>query len=115
MFIDFFIPVTQSFDMVPLDKDVLYGSNHSLKCLSTGIPQPFTEWKFKPKNENKLLNISELLSQNIFFDKQEKEVLHIVNARLQESGEYICMSYSPGLIVNVSAAINVYGKKLCDI
>ena len=101
--------------MVPLDKDVLYGSNHSLKCLSTGIPQPFTEWKFKPKNENKLLNISELLSQNIFFDKQEKEVLHIVNARLQESGQYICMSYSPGLIVNVSAAINVYGKKLCDI
>ena len=100
--------------MVPPDKDVLYGSNHSLKCSSTGVPQPVTEWKFKPKNENTLLNISEILSKNIFFDKQE-EVLYIVNGRLQESGEYICMSYSPGLIVNVSALINFYGKKLCEV
>lgn len=91
-----------------MDKKLLYGSKHSLACSSIGVPTPAIEWKFKPLKSNDIKAVKDIASSSLFIDNDG--ILQIVNATMKESGDYICISYSPGLIKNVTAKVNVYGK-----
>ena len=102
--------VTQNFTKVPQPSHTLYGSNAVFDCISGGEPTPRVEWQIKL---NKLEN-------TVVVDKSYKDKyiiltngsLYVKQVLIDDEGDYICVSYSPGLIKTVSTSLTVYGMLL---
>ncbi|XP_066932534.1 uncharacterized protein [Clytia hemisphaerica] len=104
------IYVTQNFTSQPEDGKILYGHNHTLNCLSVGVPTPSVTWFYKPSSSNKenqtFIKITDLINPNIKLASNHQ--LNLTNANFDMIGRYICVSESPGLRRNISAFVSVH-------
>lgn len=92
---------------MPKDQRLIYGLNHTLKCVSVGVPEPAIFWEFKSASRSIFQSVDAMNSQK--YSILQDGSLQITEVTLTESGVYTCVSNSPGLTRNRSANIDVYG------
>ncbi|XP_057293625.1 uncharacterized protein LOC130622207 [Hydractinia symbiolongicarpus] len=98
--------VTQEFVLMPKDQRLIYGLNHTLKCVSVGVPEPMISWEFKSASRSIFQPVDAMNSKK--YSILQDGSLQITGVTLTESGVYTCVSNSPGLKRNRSANIDVY-------
>lgn len=77
-------------------------------CESVGTPTPNVTWMFKGASQPQPVALTERTNGKV--TQRVDGHLLITNASYKESGEYFCVSRSPGLTRNASGMINVYGR-----
>jgi len=97
----------------PHDQNALYGRSVMFNCISEGQPTPQISWKVKLKKHS--LEPEPLISVLDDSVSSKYSVLNngsllVKSAMVEDEGDYFCFSDSPGLIVNTSASLTVYGK-----
>ena len=103
-----FPTVTQNFTATPEPSHVLFGEGTFFKCVSEGRPKPEVIWKMNLQSMGGPLTIDESLKHQ--YEVLPDNSLHVKAATFADEGRFYCISKQPGLVVNVSAPLTVFGK-----
>ena len=76
--------------------------------MSEGRPPPEVTWKMALNSVRGLIPVEKSLEHQyeVLYDNS----LHVKQVTFSDEGKYICISKSPGLLVNRSASLTVFGK-----
>ena len=98
--------VTQNFTVKPVSQTLLRGDTALFNCRSEGHPPPKVSWKLvRPVGPGEIIEKS-------IFTKYSNNSLVLQNVQNKDEGQYVCISESPGLKVNVTASLLVHSKSV---
>lgn len=100
--------MTQKFTVMPESRHILFGKSTIFHCVSEGNPNPTIKWIINLKDIDGLVTVDTSLRHQ--YEILEDNSLYVKAVTFTDEGSFICVSESPGLVVNKSALLTVFGK-----
>ena len=96
--------VTQNFTVKPVSQTLLRGDTAIFNCRSEGHPVPKVSWKLIRR-----VGRGEMIEKPISTEYSNNSLV-LQNVQNKDEGQYVCISESPGLKVDVTASLLVHSK-----
>ena len=89
---------------MPVSQTLLRGDTAIFNCRSEGHPPPKVSWKLVRR-----VGRGEIIEKSIFTEYSNNSLV-LQNVQNKDEGQYVCISESPGLKVDVAASLLVHSK-----